>query len=800
MRPGDFFALLDAVLLENKREPLEPSGPQRAIIEVRPDDRVLQILAGPGSGKTEMLVWRILYELFVLKTPPERLLLTTFTRKAATELEVRLVERADGLMSHAKQLGIEAADPHIHDVPVGTLHSLCDRLMREFDDDYMAAGTQLIDEHESTVRLAREYRFKLGFETRPGQPARVINRLIDCEPLTALFRAPWEGDRWPASNMDRVAYVRALLDQHTETWIPRCAADGIANGVEQVAGGAGVTEHLTTLQQRWVESLDAANVLDFSTVQQRFLERQPGILTQFDHVFVDEFQDTNPIQYAIHRGWLAAADTRLTVVGDDDQSIYRFRGSDINCFIDLGDDCVADGIPFRREVIDRNYRSTQNIVAFNERYRQRSALAAVTMGKRLRPSTDAVAGAPVRLLSGDWEDICTTVAAELRARSDESAAQELPLDAAVLLFSTSEKAGRNYSSAAGQLRDAMETMGLRVYNPRNKTAGRVGSPVHDLLALISYLIDPVTKAEVNGRRVEVNATCREAARWPYAVAAPPEYRIADAHATFQKQFRKSEGGSIANPSPLHQPLLDYLDFMRNALADAPRPGRMTLAGLVARLLTFQRFRGSGYSVNLFRQAMFTALLEANVAPTRRTIRNLDDPMAPTRREDGKIEWPRQYWDLLNVFAGMLQATDLDDEEVEAFADQAVAMLTFHQAKGLEYDHVYVGCTGRNVTADTALRTALFSGRPVPYQVVDGHAETTDGEVLQWAAADRDREVYVALSRAKRSLTIIYAPRDERNFMPLNPGIAAVLDAMPSAPHPQNPAVTVTPFDLDGARQ
>lgn len=799
MRPGEFFALLDAVLLDNEREPLEPGSPQRAIIEVRGDDRVLQILAGPGSGKTEMLVWRILYELFVLKTPPERLLVTTFTRKAATELEVRLVERADSLLSHAKKRGIEAADPHIHDLPVGTLHSLCDRLMREFDDEYMAAGTQLIDEHESTVRLARSYRFTLGFEGRSGQPPRVINNLIDCEPLTALFRAPWEGARWPGSNMERVAYVRALLDQHTETWIPRCAMTGTPNGVERVAGAAGLTGELVNLQQKWIEYLDTENVLDFSTVQQRFLERQPGILAQFNHVFVDEFQDTNPIQYAIHRGWLAAADTRLTVVGDDDQSIYRFRGSDINCFIDLGADCAAGGIAFRQEVLDRNYRSTANIVAFNETFRRRSALNAVTMDKQLRPAAGAAGGTPVRLLTGAWDAIGAVVAAELQALSDEGAAREVPLDAAVLLFSTSEKSGRNYSSAAGQLRDAMETRGLRVYNPRNKTAGRVGSPVHDLLALISYFIDPVTKARVGGRRVEVHATCREAARWPHAVAAAPAYRIADTHATFQKQFRKSEGGSIDNPSPQHQQLLDYLDELRDALAVAPRPGRMTLAGLVARLLTFPRFRGSGYTENLFRQALFTALLEANVAPTRRTIRNLDDPLTAIRRPDGKIEWPRQYWDLLNVFAGMLHATDLDDEEVEAFADQAVAMLTFHQAKGLEYDHVYVGCTGRNVTPDTVLRTELFSGRPVPYQVVDGHAETTDGQTLQWAAADRDREAYVALTRAKQSLTIIHAPEDDRNFMALNPGIAAVLDALPPAPHPQNPAVTVTAFDVNGAR-
>src|SRR5262249_20579752 len=106
---------------------------------------------------------------------------------------------------------------------------------------------------------------------------------------------------------------------------------------------------------------------------------------------------------------------------------YRFRGSDINCFIDLGTDCTADGIPFRQEVLDRNHRSTENIVVFNEKFRRRSALAAVTMDKQLRPAADAVPGAPVRLLSGTWDDICAVVATELQTRSDESAGQGVPL-------------------------------------------------------------------------------------------------------------------------------------------------------------------------------------------------------------------------------------------------------------------------------------------------------------------------------------------------------------------------------------
>ena len=95
---ADFFDLLDEVLGLVGRAPLAPGGPERAIIGVRSEDRVLQILAGAGSGKTEMLVWRVLYELLVVGTPSGRVMVTTFTNKAATELAVRVVERSDALL------------------------------------------------------------------------------------------------------------------------------------------------------------------------------------------------------------------------------------------------------------------------------------------------------------------------------------------------------------------------------------------------------------------------------------------------------------------------------------------------------------------------------------------------------------------------------------------------------------------------------------------------------------------------------------------------------------------------------
>ncbi len=118
------------------------------------------------------------------------------------------------------------------------------------------------------------------------------------------------------------------------------------------------------------------------------------------------------------------------------------------------------------------------------------------------------------------------------------------------------------------------------------------------------------------------------------------------------------------------------------------------------------------------------------------------------------------------------------------------MLTFHQAKGLEFDHVYVGCTGRKVTPQNVLRTMVFSGQPASYTVVAGQVETEDKKIQRLAQADREREVYVAMTRAKRRLTILYDPIDDRDMMSLNPAIAAITDGSPASPHPLDSSIQV----------
>jgi DNA helicase-2/ATP-dependent DNA helicase PcrA len=785
-----FFDCVNDVLQAAGRPPLAANGEEHAAIEVREIDRVLQILAGPGSGKTEVLVWRVLYELFVNRMDAARILVTTFTKRAATELQVRLVERADAFVAAAATRGVSVRDPQVHSLRIGTVHSLCDELLAEFDDEYVAAGTQVVDESEVAVRLARDFRFVLGSGTAGAK--RVVDRLKEHDELRALFRPPWEDQAWPFRTMHVVQYLLAILLQHTETWIPRCGAAEAKNGVEVVHGPAGLTSDLVKVQSRWEAYLQDHAVLDFMTLQKRFLDRQATLLTRIDHVFVDEFQDTNPIQFAMHARWLVGTN-RLTVVGDDDQSIYRFRGSDIECFTALEPFCGTGGIPYRRSTLAVNHRSSKPIVQFSDAFKRESVLVRLAMEKHITARDNAPVSPAVRLLVGSWPVVCAAVAAEVSqhgiARVTGTSSVE---SAAALMFSTSERERQNWVPPALTLRRALENSGTRVFNPRNRMASHADSPVSALLALISYLIDPVSMAPAgkNGRMVEVWASCPDAAKVPYARSTPPSFWINGYHVTLQKRFLKSNGGGIGAPAQDRVAVVAYVDDVRQQLAQrGGQSGRLTLAGFIFRVLAEPFFRNCGFNVNLFRQALFTQLLEANIAPTRLTMRSLDEPLRLTVSK-GKYVWDDRYWSLLNIFGAFLESMPIDDPEIEAFEENSMLLLTFHQAKGLEFDHVYVGGTGREPDIGPALRTQVFSGKPIKFSVTpSGELRTRDKHTLELAAADRDREVYVALTRAKKTLTVLHDPAGD-TFMRLNPAIEALFHGKKAKPHPQASGVLV----------
>jgi DNA helicase-2/ATP-dependent DNA helicase PcrA len=364
------------------------------------------------------------------------------------------------------------------------------------------------------------------------------------------------------------------------------------------------------------------------------------------------------------------------------------------------------------------------------------------------------------------------------------------------MFSTSERSTRNRTAAALVLRQAIDAKQIRVYNPRNKMAAAFESPVSHLLGLISYLIDPITYELVGKTRrpVMVSASMQDPSRRGFARSLSPPFAINDAHLEYQKKFIKADGGDIGHPAPNRAPVLGLVDSIRASLASASQAGRkprLTLAGFISRLLSLPFFRNCGFTPSLFRQALFTTLLEANIAPTRLSSQSLDQPLEVSQ-QNSKFVWPDRYWQFLGVFGSYLNSAPMDDPEVETFEEDAVLLLTFHQGKGLEFDHVYLAGTGREPDIAPALRTMLFSGETPKYQV-DGTLTTKDKKVLDLALADREREVYVAMTRAKAQLTVLHDPNDQFAYMPLNQAIASLFDGRPGCAHPHAVGVTVKDY-------
>jgi superfamily I DNA/RNA helicase len=795
MEANQFWSVLDGALIKSGRKPLDKSGSktERSIISAAGPHQVLRILAGPGSGKTEMLVWRVLYDLIICGTKAERILLTTFTRKAAEELTVRLSERAEAFVYCASKMGITVPDPKIHDVRIGTIHSLCDSMLSEFVDAYYQQDIRLLDELETELHLRKWWWQQVGgTQVRNLVGRTVLGSLIS----RALIR--------PNNWTDAQISLGSALAHHTETWLPRCSAPpGKLNALEAHHGASGLTADLKTLQQGWTTYLlDKPLALDFTQIQAQFLECQAMMLDQIDHVYVDEFQDTNPIQYAIHFGWLTTRGRdpdlppmRLTVVGDDDQSIYRFRGSDVGCFMSLEGDCKKHKIPFRQEILQNNYRSSGNIVSFSQAYRNSAIPAKCSLKKVVTPVKPK--GATVRLITGPWSDLCSLVAREAQTngyRRGNKPKKEM----ATLLFSASEKAGRQGASAkpASDLRAALDAANIEVANPRNKIAGLTSSHVHTLTAVLSWFIDPLTRPinPASGKPKRCAAGFRDDSMAAMAPTVRPSWVPDEGHLRVQAQCwelycgKNNLGPTVRSSDPEFNVVLDYLADLRDKLPKAwakfdagkAKKPRLTLAGLAARLISMPLFRNTGYSMELFRQAMFTELSETAIAASRSTGFSIDDPIEVRTDAAGKPDWDSRVWDFIGSLGLMVAGSSLNDPEVETLQQHAFPILTFHQSKGLEYDEIYLAATGRPVDSIPVILTRVFSGDPVNGLRVDssGNLSYTDPDVDDWARADAAREIYVAMTRAKDRLTILHDPDHADRFMALDATIASLFAKLP----------------------
>ncbi len=287
----------------------------------------LLIIAGAGTGKTKVITHRIARLIASKAARPNEILAVTFTEKAANEMEARV----DVLVPYASSFA-----------EISTFNSFGERVLRDYALDVgYPPDFRLLDDVEQAI-FFHEHLFRLPLDYyRPlGQPTRHIQELL------AAIRKLKQEDVRPED------YVRY--------------AEGLGKRASNESEKETARKHLEVARvfAEYQTLLRTQGLIDFEdqvTLVVDLFRRRPAVLEEFQrryrHILVDEFQDTNYIQFELLK-MLAAGHRNLTVVGDDDQSIFRFRGASLSNI--LGFEEVYPEA--KRIVLTRNYRSTQPIL------------------------------------------------------------------------------------------------------------------------------------------------------------------------------------------------------------------------------------------------------------------------------------------------------------------------------------------------------------------------------------------------------------------------------------------------------
>jgi DNA helicase-2/ATP-dependent DNA helicase PcrA len=265
------------------------------------------VLAGPGSGKTRVLTHRIAYLIDDIGVPPYRILAVTFTNKAAQVMK----ERTQALM------GMDAG---LQGLSIGTFHRICARFLRVQADKIGLNPRYVIFDTDDQLQVVKQALKDLNLDDKRNRPRPILSAIS----LAKNELLP--PDKYP-------------IETYRDEMVAR-------------------------IYERYQELLELSSALDFDDLLMKtvvMLRQYPDILDfyqhRYDSIMVDEFQDTNTAQYELVK-LLADAHHNVFVVGDEDQSIYAFRGADFRNVERFRNDYPDAAVI----LLEQNYRSTQNIL------------------------------------------------------------------------------------------------------------------------------------------------------------------------------------------------------------------------------------------------------------------------------------------------------------------------------------------------------------------------------------------------------------------------------------------------------
>ena len=628
------------------------NGPQREAVLCT--EGPLLVLAGAGSGKTRVLTHRIAHLVEDLNVAPWQIMAITFTNKAAAEMRERLQSLIGG---------------GARGMWVSTFHSMCVRILRtDCERVGFAKGFTIYDDIDSK-RLVEQIMDELNIDKKRYPIPALRNRISQ------------------AKNDLQVAEV---------------FAEKTSDQVGQVAARV-----YTRLQER-LRQLNAFDFDDLLLYTWLLLKNHPDVLAayqnRFRYLMVDEYQDTNHAQYVLTQ-LLAAAHKNIMVVGDDDQSIYSWRGADLRNILDFEKD-----YPEARVVkLEENYRSMGNILA--------AANAVIANNLTRKPKklfTSKPAGDKISVYSAtDERDEGRWIASEIEHQHGEG----MSYNQIAVFYRTNAqsrmledmlmRAGVPYRLIGGtrffdraEIRDVMAYLNL-VVNPANDVAA------HRVINVPKRGIGKTTVEHIDYVARETGITFLQAA----------ELCIAD------DQIRSATRKAIAEFVALIHEAQGYAGDLRKVVEAI-----VDKAGLIRVLEAENSDDAAGRIENI--QELFGVVDE--YAQTHDDADALFEPPTAEDAPEADDEPPVRTFQANSLPDFVEWVTLRTDMDTVAEDGEAITMMTIHAAKGLEFDCVFVA----------GMEESLFP-----------HGNSSqDSQGLE----EERRLAYVAITRARKKLYLTNA--------------------------------------------
>lgn len=734
-----------------------PPNPQQESCLLAPINTPLMIVAGPGSGKTTVLVLRALRLVFVESIMPENIMITTFTRKAASEIRSRLIEWGIYILNYLQQnppvpvpngFTQWVASIDINRFITGTLDSICEDTLSIYRDPGDVPPV-LVEGFVGNALLARNGMFPAGIFT---------NHQIDPDLLNYL--TPFTRTGEPPRNFGETVQVcRIVIDRLIQDQVNLAS---FINGPNPAA-----RQLILNILDSYRQYMNQTNRMDFAGLEEMFLNRLTnGRLQRFistiSAVLIDEYQDSNPLQESIYFEIIRQVQPSFTVVGDDDQSLYRFRGATVELFCNFPNrlSSVVPGLPpVNIEYLVDNYRSTPEIVNFFNNYiacDQAFTLARLQPPKpqiipQIQSNNMPILGLfrpTVQQLAHDLANFLFNVFRGPGLINVDNSTIQIARnpnggdfgDAVLLADQVREFATRFRNNPPRErlpflLRQELSTMGIGVFNPRGQALRDIRE-VQQLLGLILICIDDPQQTQLN----RIIVTLRNEARTYLPIWC-----------------RAAEDFINLNPLPnAPRTLRNFVNSWQNRINQAGGnwPNEWPILDLCYKLITWMPFFQDDPEGQVYLEAVSRCIAQAATFSTYRS----NIIYGNGRHDIRSIE--RVIWDIMVPLAEA--SVEVDEDIMPHVPRNHLQIMTIHQAKGLEFPLVIVDIASDFNTNNQFQRFRRFPDNPGPTQRLeeDMAQHCSIGQVrtlrnsLDRTFDDLRRLYYVAFSRPQSLLLLV----------------------------------------------